>query len=184
MRRPTSASSAASISPAPPFSPAPWLSLAWALSQIGPQRPGSGKLCPGCGVAGGAQALAMLAGYAVWERFSSHPMTPPWLLGQPALCRAQRRNPAGLHRPGGHVLPAVLRSHRPPPPDAHRRRPGFSAIHARCRTVVAAAWSMLADRISAPRHAESSGPLGAALAFMLLALGKDASLTARRALFR
>ena len=52
--------------------------LAWALSQIGPDKTGAGggvliALAAALGVAG-------LVGYGLWERATSHPMTPPRLM--------------------------------------------------------------------------------------------------------
>src|SRR4029077_20678474 len=57
--------------------------LAWALSQIGPGKAGpvSGVMIFVIAVLG----LAGLAGYAVWERASDHPMTPPRLTGNRAF---------------------------------------------------------------------------------------------------
>ena len=52
--------------------------LAWALSQIGPDKAGTAN---GVAIALVAvSGVAALAGYAFWERVSTHPMTPPRLM--------------------------------------------------------------------------------------------------------
>jgi EmrB/QacA subfamily drug resistance transporter len=145
-------------------------SLAWGLSQIG--RPGMANsvLAAEAGVLG----LGMLAGYAVWERFSSHPMTPPWLLGNRPFVVL---NVATLLVYTGLAVMFFLLS--------------FDLIDRRHLTPTGAGLvflpftlgvgllsqplGSLADRIGV-RSMLSVGPLGAALAFMLLALGEDASL--------
>ena len=146
--------------------------LAWAFSQIGPQRPGmaSSILVAGAGVLG----LGMLAGYCVWERFSSNPMTPPWLLGNRSFVVL---NVATLLIYTGLAVMFFLLSF-----DLIERRhltPTGAGLVFLPFTLGVGLLSQplgrLADRIGV-RLMLSAGPLGAALAFMLLALGENASL--------
>ena len=148
------------------------VSLAWALSQIGPQRPGMAN--PVLAAGAGGSGLGMLAAYAVWERFSSHPMTPPWLLGNRPFVVL---NVATLLVYTGLAVMFFLlsfdlidRRHLTPTGAGLVFLPFTLGVGLLSQPLGA-----LADRIGV-RSMLSVGPLGAALAFMLLALGKDASL--------
>jgi MFS family permease len=111
--------------------------LAWALSEMGRDDSGSTAtthtptvLIAGLGVVG-------LAAYAIWERMSEHPMTPPRLI---SIRWAERRYAASLRRTLDHVFPASLRPRRPPRSDADRGWTGVPAFHAWRRAVVPAVW--------------------------------------------
>jgi EmrB/QacA subfamily drug resistance transporter len=146
--------------------------LAWALSQIGP-----GKV----GVANGVTTavvtvlgVSALAGYAFWELASAYPMTPPRLMGNRAFVGL---NVATLLIYTGLSIMFFLLS--------------FDLIDRRGLTPTDAGFAFLpftlgvgflsqpfgaaADKIGA-RTMLIAGPLGAALALLLLALGKTASL--------
>jgi EmrB/QacA subfamily drug resistance transporter len=146
--------------------------LAWALSQIGP-----GKV----GVANGVTTavvtvlgVSALAGYAFWELASAYPMTPPRLMGNRAFVGI---NVATLLIYAGLSIMFFLLS--------------FDLIDRRGLTPTDAGFAFLpftlgvgflsqpfgaaADKIGA-RTMLIAGPLGAALALLLLALGKTASL--------
>jgi MFS family permease len=147
--------------------------LAWALSQIGPDKTGAGggvliALAAALGVAG-------LVGYGLWERATSHPMTPPRLMKNRAFVAL---NIATLLIYAGLAIMFFLLS--------------FDLIDRRKLTPIDAGlvflpftlglgllsqpFGALADKIGA-RTMLIAGPLGAAAALLLLALGKDASLT-------
>src|SRR5690606_9220750 len=57
--------------------------IAWALSRIGPGEDGTSQAMaqpmPGMTAAAAGLGLAGLVAYAMWERTSAHPMTPPRL---------------------------------------------------------------------------------------------------------
>ena len=146
--------------------------LSWALSQIGPNNAGAAN-----GVMIGIVAVlgvSALAGYAVWELASAHPMTPPRLMGNRAFVGL---NVATLLIYAGLSIMFFLLS--------------FDLIDRRGLTPTAAGLAFLpftlgvgflsqpfgaaADKIGA-RTMLIAGPLGAALALLLLALGKTASL--------
>ena len=102
-------------------------------------------------------------------------MTPPRLLGNRAFVGL---NAATLLIYGGLAImffSVVVRSRRPARPDADQRRAGVPAVHARRRPVVAAVRRHWRTR-SARATMLIVGPLGAALAFLWLALGQNASL--------
>lgn len=146
--------------------------LSWALSQIGPDNAGAAN-----GVTIGIVAVLgvlVLAGYAVWELASTHPMTPPRLMGNRAFVGL---NVATLLIYAGLSIMFFLLS--------------FDLIDRRELTPTDAGLAFLpftlgvgslsqpfgaaADKIGA-RTMLIAGPLGAAIAFLLLALGKTASL--------
>ncbi len=146
--------------------------LSWALSQIGPDNAGAAN-----GVMIGIVAVLgvlVLAGYAVWELASAHPMTPPRLMGNRAFVGL---NVATLLIYAGLSIMFFLLS--------------FDLIDRRGLTPTAAGLAFLpftlgvgflsqpvgaaVDKIGV-RTMLISGPLGAALALLLLALGKTASL--------
>ena len=161
-----------SILRAPPSSTVALGALAWALSQIGPDKTGAGggvliALAAALGVAG-------LVGYGLWERATSHPMTPPRLMKNRAFVAL---NIATLLIYAGLAIMFFLLS--------------FDLIDRRKLTPIDAGlvflpftlgvgllsqpFGALADKIGA-RTMLIAGPLGAAAALLLLALGKDASL--------
>jgi len=146
--------------------------LAWALSQIGLDKTGAGgglliALAAALGVAG-------VVGYGLWERATLHPMTPPRLMKNRAFVAL---NIATLLIYAGLAIMFFLLS--------------FDLIDRRKLTPIDAGlvflpftlgvgllsqpFGALADKIGA-RTMLIVGPLGAAAAFLLLALGKDASL--------
>ena len=146
--------------------------LSWALSQIGPDNAAAAN-----GVTIGIVAVLgvlVLAGYAVWELTSAHPMTPPRLMGNRAFVGL---NVATLLIYAGLSIMFFLLS--------------FDLIDRRELTPTDAGLAFLpftlgvgflsqpfgaaADKIGA-RTMLIAGPLGAAIAFLLLALGKTASL--------
>ncbi len=147
--------------------------IAWALSQIGPDKIGAAGISP---IIMAVFGVAALACYAFWERVSAHPMTPPRLLGNRAFVGL---NGATLLIYGGLAIMFFLIS--------------FDLIDRRGLTPTQAGLAFLpltlgigllsrlfggvADKIGA-RMMLIIGPLGAALAFLWLALGKDAGLTA------
>jgi len=144
--------------------------LAWALSQIGPQS----AAIAGSVTTASTFGIAALAAYALWERASSHPMTPPWLLGNRAFVAL---NVATLLLYCALAMMFFLLS--------------FDLIDRRALAPTAAGMAFLpftlgigllsqafgaaADKIGA-RTMLIAGPLGAAVAFLMLALGKTASL--------
>jgi len=144
--------------------------LAWALGAIGPQGAGERGLAVVAAVLG----VLALAGYALWERANVHPMTPPRLTRNRAFVGL---NTATLLLYCGLSIMFFLLS--------------FDLIDRRHLTPTGAGLVLLpftlgmgllsrpfgaaADRIGA-RILLICGPLGAAAAFALLALGKEASL--------
>ena len=145
-------------------------SLTWALSQIGPR---AGMANPVLVAVVAASGLGMLAGYAVWERMSSNPMTPPWLLGNRLFVVL---NVATLLVYTGlavmfFLLPFDLidRRHLTPTDAGLAFLPFTLGVG-----LLSQPLGLLADRIGA-RFMLIVGPLGAALAFVLLALGEGAS---------
>ena len=122
----------------------------------------------------GCSASRRLPVTALWERASQHPMTPPRLLRNRAFVGLNVGDAADLYRPGGHVLPVVVRSRRPPPPDADAAGLAFLPFTLGVGFVASpsAGWPTR----SAVRLMLIVGPLGAALAFTRLALGETAPL--------
>jgi MFS family permease len=147
-------------------------SLAWALSQMGPQRPGMAN--PVMATEAAVLGLGLLAGYAVWERFSGNPMTPPWLLGNRSFVVL---NIATLLVYAGLAVMFFLlsfdlidRRHLTPTNAGLVFLPFTLGLG-----LLSQPLGSLADRIGV-RVMLTVGPLGAALAFVLLALGEGASL--------
>lgn len=146
--------------------------LSWALSQIGPDNVGAANGVTTAVVT--VLGVSMLAGYAVWELASTHPMTPPRLVGNRTFVGL---NVATLLIYTGLSIMFFLLS--------------FDLIDRRGLTPTDAGLAFLpftlgvgflsqpfgaaADKIGA-RIMLIAGPLGAALALLLLALGKSASL--------
>jgi EmrB/QacA subfamily drug resistance transporter len=147
--------------------------LAWALSQIGPQKgDAADHLSVGAAAAFG---IAALAAYAAWERTSSHPMTPPRLLGNRAFVSL---NLATLLVYAGLAIMFFLlsfdlidRRHLTPTDAGLAFLPFTLGVGLLSRR-----FGAVADKIGA-RRMLVAGPLGAALAYALLALGKSEPLT-------
>jgi len=146
--------------------------IAWALGQIGPDKPGatSGPSSALIALAG----IATLAGYALWERTTTHAMTPPWLAGNRAFVSL---NVATLLIYTALAIMFFLLSfdlidqRRLSPTDAGLVFLPFTLGVG----LLSQPFGAMADKIGA--HAMLiAGSLGAALALLLLALGETASL--------
>jgi EmrB/QacA subfamily drug resistance transporter len=152
--------------------------FAWALSQIGrgeaqaaadapAHRPGTAIAIAGLGIVG-------LAAYALWERRSGHPMTPPRLVENRAFVGL---NVATLMIYTGasiafFLLPFELVDRRAlSPADAGMTFLPFTLGVGLLSGVFAGS----ADKIGA-RTMLMAGPAGAALAYVWMALGQKASL--------
>jgi EmrB/QacA subfamily drug resistance transporter len=147
--------------------------IAWALSQIGPDK--AGPMTGALPLIVAAFGVVALAGYAVWERASDHPMTPPRLLANRAFVGL---NGATLLIYAGLAIMFFMTSF-----DLIDRRglaPTQAGLAFLPLTLGIGLLSRLfggaADKFGA-RAMLIAGPLGAALAFLALALGKDASFT-------
>ncbi len=147
--------------------------IAWALSQIGPEKAGSlDRVVVGAIALAG---IAALAGYAFWERASAYPMTPPRLLANRAFVGL---NVATLSIYAGLAIMLFLISF-----DLIDRRgltPTQAGLVFLPFTLGIGLLSRLFGGIADAAGARTmliAGPLGAAAAFLWLALGKDASLT-------
>jgi EmrB/QacA subfamily drug resistance transporter len=148
--------------------------IAWALSQIGPGKAGALNDLSLLIIA--ALGVAALIGFAFWECASAHPMTPPRLLANRAFVGL---NVATLLIYGGLAIMFFVLSF-----DLIDRR-GLTPTQAGLVFLpftlgvglLSRLFGGLADKIGA-RTMLITGPLGAALAFLWLALGKDAMLTA------
>jgi EmrB/QacA subfamily drug resistance transporter len=146
--------------------------IAWALSQIGPDKAGAkgGGLSAVIGLGG----IAALVAYAACERISAHPMTPPRLAANRTFVGL---NLATLLIYTGLSIMFFLLSF-----DLIDRR-HLRPIHAGLvflpftlgMGLLSQPFGKLADKIGA-RTMLIFGPLGVALALLLLAFGKDASL--------
>ena len=148
--------------------------IAWALSQIGPDRPGaaSGVWSAAIGLAG----IAALAAYAFWERTTAHPMTPPRLTANRtfvALNVATLLIYAGLSIMFVQLsFDLIDRRHLTPTGAGLIFLPFTLGVG-----LLAQPFGKLADKVGA-RAMLIAGPFGGALALLLLALGKTASLAA------
>ncbi|MBV8538620.1 MAG: MFS transporter [Alphaproteobacteria bacterium] len=154
--------------------------IAWALSQIGPSaqgpEPGGAGSRPSAAVLGLAAAagLAGLVLYALWERRSSHPMTPPRLAANRSFAGL---NVATLLVYGGLSLMFFLL-----PFDLVDRR-GLSPTGAGLAFLpftlgvgfLSRAFGALADAVGA-RLMLIAGPVGAAFAYAWMAATQDWSL--------
>ena len=142
--------------------------------QIGPDKPGTAN--GGMIALAAVLGIASLAGYAVLgarERASDDTAAPD---RQSPVCRAERRDPADLFGIVDHVLSCVLRSYRPAwatPTDAGLAFLPFTLGLG----FLSQPFGAMADKMGA-RTMLIVGPLGAALALLLMALGKTASLAA------
>jgi EmrB/QacA subfamily drug resistance transporter len=147
--------------------------LAWALSQIGPQQ---SQAVPGATLfIVAALGVLALAGYAFWERASDHPMTPPRLLANRSFVGL---NLATLFIYGALAIMLFLisfdlidRRHLTPTQAGLVFLPFTLGVGLLSRL-----FGGVADKVGA-RIFLIAGPLGAALAFLGLALGKNAGLT-------
>jgi EmrB/QacA subfamily drug resistance transporter len=152
--------------------------LAWALSQVGPPDPSVASAVP----AQSGMRIAIMAGigaaglvaYAFWERASAHPMTPPRLVGNRAFFGL---NVATLLIYAGLSIMFFLL-----PFDLVDRR-SLSATDAGLAFLpftlgvglMSRLFGGLADR-TGPRVTLIAGPTGAALAYLWMAFGQQASL--------
>ena len=150
--------------------------LAWGLSEIGP---GQGRPAGNSHMvfiaAAALLSFAGLAGYARWERASRYPMTPPRLAANRIFVGL---NVATLLIYGGLSIMFFLlsfdlidRRHLTPTDAGLAFLPFTLDVGLLSRP-----FGALADTVGA-RTMLIVGPLGAALAFELLALGKGASLS-------
>ena len=153
--------------------------MAWVLSQIGPggsQRDATDAASTPGATIGVIAALgaAGLAAYAFWERTTDHPMTPPRLAeNRPFL----GLNLATLAIYGGASIMFFL-----VPFELVDRR-GLSATDAGLAFLpftlavgfLSSPFGALADRVGA-RVLLVAGPIGAAIAYFWMALGRDASM--------
>lgn len=145
---------------------------AWALSQIGPDK--IGAMNGGMVAVVALLSAVALAAYVLWERASTHPMTPPRLAANQAFVGL---NVATLLVYMGLAIMFFLLSF-----DLIERR-GLSPTSAGLAFLpftlsmglLSRPFGALADKLGA-RNMLIAGPLCAALALLLLALGKQASL--------
>jgi EmrB/QacA subfamily drug resistance transporter len=153
--------------------------LAWALSQIGPGEVKAAAATSLAGIsiaAAGALGLVGLAAYGWWERTSAHPMTPPRL--------AANRPFFGLNLATLLVYGASSIMFFLLPFDLVDRR-GLSATDAGLAFLpftlgvglLSRSFGGLADKIGA-RRLLIAGPAVAAVAYVWMALGREASLAA------
>jgi EmrB/QacA subfamily drug resistance transporter len=151
--------------------------LAWALSQLGPGERHAATTTSVAGTSIAAAAgvgLIGLAAYAGWERASTHPMTPPRLAGN--------RPFFGLNLATLLVYGAVSIMFFLVPFELVDRR-GLSATYAGLAFLpftlgvglLSRSFGGLADKIGA-RRLLTAGPAAAAVAYVWMALGREASL--------
>ncbi|MCA1396272.1 MFS transporter [Bradyrhizobium sp. BRP56] len=152
--------------------------LTWALSQVGPREAQAGAGTPAqpdmvLAIAAGLGVVG-LAVYALWELRSEHPMTPPRLVENRAFLGL---NVATLMVYAGvsimsFLLPFDLLDRRAlSPTDA-----GLSFLPFTLGVgLLSNLFGGLADKIGA-RTMLIAGPAGAALAYVLMALGREESL--------
>ena len=149
--------------------------LAWALSQIGRSESGAAASGALIALAAGLGILGLVA-YVFWERVSAHPMTPPRLAKNRVffgLNLATLLIYAGLSIMF-FLLPFELIDRRGlSPTDAGLTFLPFTLGVG----LLSRLFGGLADKVGA-RFMLIVGPLGAALAYVWLAFGQDASLIA------
>ena len=146
--------------------------LAWALSQIGPEKTGASG---GMIVLAVVFGIAALVAYALWERVSPSPMTPPRLI--------DNRPFVGLNLATLLIYTGLSIMFFSLSFDLVDRR-GLTPTSAGlaflpftlAMGLLSRPFGALADNIGA-RSLLIAGPLGVAFALLLLALGKNASLT-------
>ena len=146
--------------------------LVWALSQIGPGPDATNNILVGVVAAFG---IAALAGYAAWERLSGHPMTPPRLLANRPFVTL---NVVTMLVYAGLAVMFFLlsfdlidRRHLTPTDAGLAFLPFTLGVGLLSRP-----FGLLSDTIGA-RVMLIIGALGAALADILMALGRDTPLT-------
>ena len=146
--------------------------IAWALSEIGPNKMGVASSIVVFGA--GALGFAALAGYALWERVSAEPMTPPRLIANRPFVGL---NAATLLIYGGLAImffvlsfDLIDRRHLAPTDAGLVFLPFTLGVGLLSRP-----FGAVADKIGA-RAMLIAGPLAAALAFVWLAFGHDAEL--------
>jgi predicted MFS family arabinose efflux permease len=148
--------------------------LAWALSQIGRGESRSASMSDAAVVLVAGLGVAGLAVYALWERRSRHPMTPPRL--------AENRFFVGLNVATLLVYAGLAIMFFLVPFDLVDRR-GLPPIEAGLVLLpftlgvglLSQLFGGLADTMG-PRAMLIAGPAGAALAYVWMALGHDAAL--------
>ena len=147
--------------------------LAWGLSDIGAVE--SSEASRATTVATALLGTAALAGYAVWERISAHPMTPPRLTANRAFVGL---NIATLLLYAALAMMFFLLSF-----DLVDRRgltpteAGFSFLPFTLAVgFLSPVFGVLADKIGAPKIL-IAGELGAVLSLALMGFGHNASLT-------
>ena len=151
--------------------------LAWALSQIGPREPAA-ESPAGAALSVAVAIAAALGGgvaYAVWERRSDHAMTPARLW--------HNRPFVGLNLATLLIYAALSLMFFLLPFDLLERR-GLSATEAGLVLLpftlgvgfLSSVFGNLADKIGA-RRMLIAGPIGAALAYLWMALSQEASLS-------
>jgi EmrB/QacA subfamily drug resistance transporter len=151
--------------------------LAWALSEIGPREPKAGAMpsaeSPTIAAAAGLGLLG-LAAYAWWERVSPHPMTPPRLV--------ENRPFLGLNLATLMVYASISIMFFQLPFELVDRR-GLSATDAGLAFLpftlgvglLSRSFGSLADATGA-RAPLIGGPVAAAVAYIWMALARDAPL--------
>ncbi len=149
--------------------------LAWALSEIGPGRGKAAGAAHDVFVAVAALvSLGGIIGYTLWERATSHPMTPPRLAANRAFVGLNLATV--LIYAGLSIMFFLLsfdlidRRHLAPTTAGLAFLPFTLGVGLLSRP-----FGALADKVGA-RTMLIAGPLGAALADVLLAFGKSASL--------
>lgn len=152
--------------------------LAWSLSEVGPVEPQAVTDAPSrSGIANiivAGVGIAGLALYGLWERRSDHPMTPPRLIKNRAFFGL---NIATLMIYGAlsvmfFLLPFDLVDRRSLPPT----EAGLAFLPFTLGVgLLSRVFGGLADR-TGPRNLLIAGPALAALAYVWMALGQEASL--------
>jgi EmrB/QacA subfamily drug resistance transporter len=150
--------------------------LAWSLSRLGSGEGGAAAwyVLDAKDMMAFGLSVAGLAGYVFWERQSTHPMTPPRLAGNRVFLRL---NVLTLFVYAGlaimfFLLPFELVEHRRLPPiEAGLAFLPFTLGMG----LLSRLFGAIADAIG-PRAMLIAGPVGAAVAFIWLALGRGAPL--------
>jgi EmrB/QacA subfamily drug resistance transporter len=151
--------------------------LAWVLSRIGRNDCAGAAPCwiPGAPIAAAATlAVAALVGYALWERVTTHPMTPPRLLANKlfvSLNAATLLIYAGIAIVFFLLAFDLLDRRRLSPTDAGLAFLPFTLGVG----LLSRAFGAVADKLG-PRAMLIVGSVGAALAYVAMALGATASL--------
>lgn len=149
--------------------------LAWALSEIGPGQGNVGGTTHDAAIAAAALvAVAGLVGYAFWERKSAQPMTPPRLVANRLFVGLNLSTVliyAGLSIMFFLLSFDLIDRRSLSPTDAGLAFLPFTLGVG----LLSRIFGTLADKVGA-RTMLIAGPLGAALAYGLMALGKTASL--------